>query len=179
MKGRLLPALLVLYGLFVGVSFIAGFDPGMDIARNFADFALHMFRILPCAFVLIGLFEVWVKRETVIRHLGEGSSRLMAYVWVLLLAATTVGGLYVAFPVAWTLYSKGARPQVVLGYIGASAICRIPMTVFEASFLGAGFSLVRLAVSLPLVIASSELLGAYLSRRGWVMSRPEGDAPVS
>ena len=167
MRKPVVPLLLGLYGLFMAFSFIRSFGPGTGIGANFALFAVQMLRILPCAFVLIGLFEVWVRKETVVKHLGPDSPRLKAYLLVFLLAGTTVGGLYVAFPVAWALNRKGAGPQIVLGYIGAAAICRVPMTLFEVSFLGFEFSAVRLLVSLPLVVLTSELLGRYLTRKGW------------
>jgi len=125
-----------------------------------------MLKILPCAFILIGLFEVWVKRETVEKHFGEESG-IRGYIWGILLAGTTVGGLYVAFPVAYSLYSKGAKLSVIFTYLGASAICRIPMAIFEASFLGIKFTAIRLLVSLPLVIVASILLGNYLTKRNY------------
>jgi len=125
-----------------------------------------MLKILPCAFILIGLFEAWVKRETIERHFGEASG-IRGYIWGVLLAGTTVGGLYIAFPVAYSLYSKGAKLSVIFTYLGASALCRVPMAIFEASFLGIKFTAVRLLVSLPLVIVTSVLLGNYLTRRGY------------
>ncbi len=54
---------------------------------------------------------------------------------------------------------------VIFSYIGAAAIVRIPMTIFEASFLGIKFSLIRLLVSIPLVVLSAEWLAYYLSNR--------------
>ena len=152
------------YILFLIASWIFGFSPGIEIADNFTSFSVDMLKILPCAFILIGLFEVWVKRETIEKHFGEESG-IRGYIWAILLAGTTVGGLYVAFPVAYSLYSKGGKLSVIFTYIGASAICRIPMAIFEASFLGIKFTLVRLLVSLPLVIVSSILLGNYLTKR--------------
>jgi len=152
------------YLLFLIGSFIFGFNPGKEIGYNFITFSVDMLKILPCAFILIGLFEVWVKRETVEKHLGEESG-IKGYIWALLLASTTVGGLYVAFPVAYSLYRKGAKLAVIFTYIGASAICRVPMTIFEASFMGIKFTLVRLFVSLPLVVITSMLLGDYLTKR--------------
>lgn len=152
------------YVLFLIVSWVVGFDQGKDISRNFVSFARDMFSILPCAFILIGLFEVWVKRQTIEKHLGEESG-VKGYIWGLLLASTTLGGMYVAFPVAYALYSKGAKLGVIFTYIGASALCRIPMAIFEASFLGIKFTAIRLLVSLPLVVVSSMLLGKYLSKR--------------
>ena len=129
-------------------------------------FSLEMLKVLPCAFLIIGLFEVWVKRTTIEKHLGHGSG-LKGHIWAIILAGTTVGGLYVSFPVAYSLYNKGARLSVIFTYVGASAICRVPMTVFEASFLGIKFSLVRLFVSIPLVILSSTILGNYLEKRNY------------
>jgi uncharacterized membrane protein YraQ (UPF0718 family) len=154
------------YVLFVAVSFVYGFSPGEEIGNNFVSFSVDMLKLLPCAFILIGLFEVWVKRETVVRHFGEEAG-IRGYVWAVLLAATTVGGLYVAFPLAYSLYSKGAKLSVIFTYIGASAICRIPMVIFEASFMGIKFTAIRLSASLPLVILTSILLGGYLAKRNY------------
>ena len=154
------------YAIFIALSWIFGFSPGRDISHNFASFSLDMLKILPCAFILIGLFEVWVKKETVEKHFGEKSG-LRGYFWGILLASTTVGGLYVAFPVAYSLYSKGAKLGVIFAYVAASGICRIPMTIFEASFLGIKFTAIRLLVALPLVIVSSMLLGSYLKKRNY------------
>jgi len=158
--------LIASYFIFIGVSFLMGFNPGQQIGQNFAVFSVDMLKILPGAFILIGLFEVWVKRETVERHLGEGSG-FRGYLWMILLGSTAVGGLYLAFPVAYALYSKGAKLSVIFTYLGAAAICRIPMTIFEASFLGVKFTVIRWLVSLPLVIIASILLGNYLTRRGY------------
>ena len=157
------------YFVFLVVSWLTGFNPGQEVGRNFISFSTAMLGIIPGAFILIGLFEVWVKRETVERHLGEGSD-FRGYLWVILLASTTVGGLYLAFPVAYTLYSKGAKLSVIFTYLGAAAICRIPMAIFEASFLGVKFTVIRWLVSLPLVVITSILLGNYLTRRGYRVS---------
>ncbi len=160
------------YALFIGLSWIFGFDPGKEIGDNFASFSLNMLKVLPCAFILIGLFETWAKKETVEKHLGEGCG-IRGYVWGILLASTTVGGLYVAFPVAYSLFKKGAKLGVIFTYVSASGICRIPMTLFEASFLGWEFTIIRLAVSIPLVILSSMLLGNYLEKHNYAISDRE------
>jgi len=163
--------LFAVYGVFIVVSLAAGFQPGKEIGSNFLSFTLSMLKILPGAFILIGLFQVWVSRERVEKHLGEESS-FLGFLWVLMLAGTTVGGLYVAFPVAYALYEKGARIQVVLAYIGFAAVSRIPMMIFEASFMGVKFTLVRLAVSIPLVVVSAVILGRYLKASNWKMKSP-------
>ena len=160
------------YILFVVASFIIGFNPGKEIGYNFASFSMDMLKILPGAFLLIGLFEVWVKRETVEKHFGEESG-IRGYMWAVLLAGTTVGGIYIAFPIAYSLYGKGAKLSIIFTYLGASAICRIPMAIFEASFLGIKFTAIRLLVSLPLVIIASILLDRYLTKRNYKMIERE------
>jgi len=162
-------AIISSYAIFVALSCIFGFSPGREISHNFASFLLDMLKVLPCAFILIGLFEIWIKKETIERHFGEKSG-FRGYLWGILLASTTVGGLYVAFPVAYSLYSKGAKLSVIFTYIGASAICRVPMTIFEASFLSVKFSVIRLFVAIPLVIITSILLGNYLTKRKYKLT---------
>jgi uncharacterized membrane protein YraQ (UPF0718 family) len=156
------------YLLFLIVSFVFGFNPGKEIGYNFISFLVYMLKILPCAFILIGLFEVWVKKEVIEKHLGEESG-IRGYIWAMLLAGTMAGGLLVAFPIAYSMYNKGAKLNIVFTYIGAAAICRVPMTMFEASFMGVKFTAIRLLVSLPLVIVTSILLGNYLSKRNYKM----------
>ena len=159
------------FALLLVTSWIFGFAPGKEMSRIFATFGAEMLKILPFAFILIGLFQVWVKRETIEKHFGEKSG-IRGYLWGVLLAGTSVGGLYVAFPIAYALYSKGAKLSVIFTYIGASAICRIPMTIFEASFVGIKFTAIRLFVSLPLVIVTSMLLGGYLKKRNYKIDLP-------
>ena len=161
--------IISLYVVFIIISWALGYVPGEEISRNLAVFAVDMLKLLPCAFILIGLFEVWIKRETVERHLGERSGA-RGYAWAILLAGTTIGGLYVAFPIAYSLYIKGAKLSVIFTYVGAAAICRIPMSIFEASFLGIKFTAIRFLVSIPLVIISSILLGKYLAKRKYRIS---------
>lgn len=166
MKKFLKISLIVIYLLFIAISLIFHFESGEIIGKNFLTFALSMIKIVPVAFILIGLFEVWIKRETIEKHLGDNSS-WRGYFWAILLSGTTVGGLYVAFPIAAVLHKKGAKLSVIFTYIGASAVCRIPMVIFEASFLGIKFTLIRLLVSLPLIIISSAVMGNILTKANY------------
>jgi uncharacterized membrane protein YraQ (UPF0718 family) len=146
-----------LFLLFVGVSFPASLQMGKQMARTFLTFIIFVIRILPSVFILIGLFEVWVKRETIEHHFGS-SSGIRGIVWPILLGATTIGGLFVAFPIAFALQNKGARKSAIYTYLGAATVFRIPMTLFEASFMGMKFTLIRMLTALPLIILSSMLL---------------------
>ena len=154
------------FGVLVAVSFGTGWDVGQQAGLTFAETLLRMLGLLPCAFVLIALFDVWVKRETVERHFGTGSG-LRGYFWAILLGGMTIGGLYLGFPVAYSLFRKGAKLSVIFAYIGFAGACRIPMTLFEISFMGGLFTAVRLGVSIPLIILTSIAMGRVLERRGY------------
>lgn len=148
-----------------------GFVPAQQACRTFGQFGVRMLGLLPCAFVLVGLFEVWVRRETVEKHLGKGTG-LRGHGVAIVLAGTTIGGLLVALPLAAAMRRKGAALEVVFTYLGASALCRLPMVAFEATFLGLRFSLIRLCVSVPLVVVTSIPLGRFLDRRAYELREP-------
>ena len=159
----------IIFTIFLGFilfSYLIKFEPGIIIKDNFTSFTIGMLKVLPAAFILIGLFEVWVKKETIERHFGEDSG-FKGFFWAIILASTTVGGTYVAFPVAYSLYQKGAKYSIIFTYIGASALTRIPMTLFEISFLGIKFTVIRLLTSIPLVILSSIWMGRYVEKRNF------------
>ena len=164
-------AMAGVFAVFIAVSYAIEFDPGRRMGQTFAETALTFLGLLPCALLLIALFDVWVQRETIETHLGRGASPL-AYVWILLLAGMTIGGLYIAFPVACSLAKKGARLGLVFAYVNFAGICRIPMMAFEASIMGWKFTATRLIVSIPLVILGSELLGKALENRDYQIHTP-------
>lgn len=154
----------IIFAVFVIFSFLFDFTAGKGIFDNFYSFFLTMIKFIPAVFILIGLFDVWVDKKLIEKHLGEDAN-FMSYIWALVFASTTVGGLYVAFPVSTALYKKGASPRIIFTYLGAAAICRIPMTLFEASYVGIKFTVLRWTISIPLVIISSILLEKMLSEK--------------
>ena len=160
--------IIAIYFTFVLYANISGISSGIQIGKNLISFLSYMVKILPCAFILIGLFETWVSREKVEKHLGhEGGLR--GYIWGIILAGTMAGGLLVALPVSSALYRKGARLSVIFTFISASAIVRIPMTLFEASFLGVEFTAIRWFISIPLIIIFSIFLERYLLKQNYSM----------
>lgn len=163
---------IVSFFIFIGISYLLNVEQGIDISKNFFKFTFDMGMILPCAFILIGLFEVWVKRETVEKYLGQGSS-FLSYFWAVILGGCTFGTMLVALPISYSLYHKGARLSVIFTYLGAAAVCRIPMTIFEASYLGLKFTFVRYLVSIPLIILSSIILGNYLEKKNFKIVKVE------
>lgn len=166
MKNKFNLVVFISFGLFIGISFLSGYQLGIEMWDNFLIFAKDMVIILPPAFILIGLFEVWVKRETIENNFGQASG-FIKYLWSIMLAATTVGGTFVAFPVGNSLFHKGAGYNSVMAYITYASLVMIPMSIIEASILGLRFTLSRILMSIPLVIISSALLGNYFTETGY------------
>ena len=161
----------MLFAAFVLVSHLLPFAPGMAIGKNFRMFFLEMIAVLPLMFILIGLFDVWVPREKIIRHLGPEAGA-MAILWVVLLAMLQAGPLYAAFPVAALLWKKGCSLRNVFIYLGAFSTLKVPVLAFEIHFLGLKFSLLRALFSLPVFVAIGFLLALYLKNRNFAVKEP-------
>ncbi|WP_026895275.1 permease [Clostridiisalibacter paucivorans] len=149
--------------LFSLISWLIKFDLGIKVWDNFLVFAKDMVLILPPAFILIGLFDVWAKRESVEKHFGNNSNPLR-FLWSVLLASTTVGGTFVAFPLANSMYHKGAKYSSIITYITSASLFMIPMSIMEASMLGIRFTVIRLIGSLPFIIIGAIMLEKYFEK---------------
>ena len=104
--------------------------------------ALEMLSILPPVFILLGMLDVWIKRETMIKFMGERSG-IVGVMLAFLLGSAAAGPLYAAFPVAVVLLKKGSKLSNVLIMIGAWSTTKIPLLLFEASSMGIKFMIIR------------------------------------
>ncbi len=134
----------------------------------------EMLFIFPAVLVLMGLFAVWVRRETVVKFLGKESG-LPGMVVAVLLGMLPTGPLYMAFPLASMLLRKGARVANVFLFLSSWACIKLPQELVEIQFLGARFALLRLgftvAVLLPLALIAERLMPANFEEG------PEGPWP--
>jgi len=109
---------------------------------------LEMLSILPPIFILLGLLDVWVQRETMIKLMGEKSGFIGAAL-AFLLGSAAAGPLYAAFPIAGVLLNKGSKFSNVLIFIGAWSTTKFPLLLFEASSMGWKFMLTRFIIDIP------------------------------
>jgi uncharacterized membrane protein YraQ (UPF0718 family) len=155
---------LAAYAVLTLLSFILGFNPGKSIFTNFTQSFVEMITFMPFLFIIVGLFDVWVPKEKIQKHIGQESG-IKGIVLVVLLAMLQAGPLYGAFPVAYLLYKKGASIRNIFVYLGAFSSMKIPMLGIEIGYLGVQFSLVRTLVSLPLFIGIGYFMEWYLKNR--------------
>ena len=157
-------------------TWVISFPYGQQVGTSFWQFLKEMGSFLPAMFILVGLFDVWVPRRIVERHVGQESG-FLGMLWMIIFATLQAGPLYAAFPVAVALWRKGAAPHNVFIYLGAFAAMKIPMLTFEVTFLGWEFSLVRTAVTLPVFIGIGYLMGRLLPRSFSLPDTPYTQAP--
>ena len=155
--------------IFTVLSFVFGFSPGQTVFRNFTQSFIEMITFIPFLFIIVGLFDVWVPKEKIQQHIGQGSG-IKGIALVVLLAMLQAGPLYGAFPVAYLLYKKGAGVANIFIYLGAFSSMKIPMLGIEIGYLGIEFTLVRTLVSLPLFIGIGFLMERFLKNRRFVIN---------
>jgi uncharacterized membrane protein YraQ (UPF0718 family) len=161
----------IVFLIFIGLSFLLNFEVGKQIGMNFWMFFKEMILFLPLMFILIGLFDVWVPREKIEKHIGNESG------WkgtglVILLASLQAGPLYGAFPFAYILWKKGCSIKNIFIYLGAFATIKIPMITFEIGFLGLKFSLLRTLITLPVFIIIGYIMEWYLKDKKFEVKQP-------
>ncbi|MBR0305805.1 MAG: permease [Lachnospiraceae bacterium] len=136
---------LILFAVNTAISFAMP-EIGLTAFSNTAKNIKEMISVIPPIFILLGLLDVWVDRQTMIKYTGKGSG-LKGILISFLLGSATAGPLYAAFPVATVMLKKGSSIFNVLVFLGAWSTTKIPLLTFEAASLGMRFMLTRLALS--------------------------------
>ncbi len=154
---------VMLFVLFSLSSYFMGFKPGLMIYSNFNEFFMEMISFVPFLFIIIGLFDVWVPKELLEKHIGKESGVKGIFI-VILLAMLQAGPLYGAFPVAYILCKKGASVRNIFIYLGAFSSMKLPMLGIEIGYLGIKFTVARTLISLPLFILTGYFMEKIVGR---------------
>ncbi len=154
----------IITAVAIGVLTLANSQIGLKAVSISAYSFKEMLLVIPPVFVLLGLLDVWVPRETMIKYMGEGSG-LKGIVLSFLLGSAAAGPLYGAFPIAAVFMKKGVKFSNILIFIGAWSTTKIPMFLFEMASLGSKFALTRLAIDIPGIIIISYILSKLISKQ--------------
>jgi len=123
----------------------------------------EMILVIPPIFILLGLLDVWVPKQTMVKYMGEKSG-LKGILLALFIGSAAAGPLYGAFPVAAIFMKKGVKFTNVLIFLGAWSTTKIPMFLFEVASLGAVFAVTRLLIDIPGIIIIAYLLSAMMPK---------------
>ena len=149
--------------VFLGALFAFDLNKGLEAADVIVYSFKEILLVLPPIFVLIGLLDVWVPKETMIKHLGEESG-LKGIIIAFLLGIFAAGPLYVAFPIAAVFMKKQVKFTNIIIFIGAWSTTKIPMLLFEISALGYRFALSRLFLNIFVIIIIAYFMGFLIKK---------------
>lgn len=112
---------------------------------------LQMLSVLPPIMILLGLLDVWVPRETLMKYMGNDSG-FTGVVIAMAIGSLAAGPMYAAFPFTAVLIKKGVKFSNVIIFMNAWCVTKISTLLFEISALGFKFTLARLIIDIPGVI---------------------------
>lgn len=130
---------------------------------TFKNFINFLFMLTP-VFICIGLMDVWIDREKMVKLMGKNSNSKGILISVALGVVTAVP-LYALLPVAGMLLKKGSKISNVLIFICSSASIRIPLIMFEVSYMGWKFTAVRFVVNVFIVFAIAIIIDKTLNEK--------------
>ncbi|MCM0649042.1 permease [Clostridium swellfunianum] len=125
----------------------------------------QMLSVLPPIMLLLGLMDVWVPRERMMKYMGEDSG-ILGIGLSILIGSLAAGPMYAAFPFAAVLLRKGVKFSNLIIFMNAWCVTKIPTVMFELTALGYKFTFVRFAVNLPGII----LMGFLVE---WLLTKDE------
>ncbi len=147
---------IALYGSF-------NWEVGQKVVETTIYQLREMVLVIPPIFILLGLLDVWVPKQTMVKFMGDKSG-IKGILLALLIGSAAAGPLYGAFPVAAVFMRKGVKFTNILIFLGAWSTTKIPMFLFEVASLGAVFAVTRLLIDIPGIIIIAYLLAALLPK---------------
>jgi uncharacterized membrane protein YraQ (UPF0718 family) len=123
------------------------------------NYFLEMIMILPAVMIIMGLFSVFVSKELVVKYLGK-TSGIKGILLAVFFGALPTGPLYIAFPLAVALKSKGASISNIVIFLSAWACIKLPQELVELQFLGIKFMAARLVLTIIFVA----IMGLFIER---------------
>lgn len=106
---------------------------------------------IPPIFIVIGLLDVWVDKEHMIKAMGEnsgGRGLLIAFAFGVITAVP----IYALLPIAGLLLKKECKLGNVLIFTCSCVSIRIPLLLFEVTSLGWRFTLTRFLCNVVVVL---------------------------
>lgn len=118
-----------------------------------------MLLIVPPIFLLIGLFDVWVPRETVIKLMGEKSG-MKGMALAFFLGAFSAGPTIAAFPLALMMMKKGAKYSNVIFFLMVWSSLKLPIVFYQITTIG-----LKLSLIINFTMLFVFIIGAFLTEK--------------
>ena len=128
-------------------------------ATTFASILL----LITAVFGLVGLLQVWISRELIVRLLGREAG-IKGLLIAALCGTLLIGPAYIIFPLLMSIRKQGARWAVICIVLTSYAV-KLQMIPIEVGFLGWPFTLGRAVITVALAIPTGLLVEALMERR--------------
>ena len=156
--------IFILASILIGLTFLWSKDVGLKAIDTVKFSFKEMMMVLPPIFILLGLLDVWVPKDTMVKFMGEGSG-LTGILLSFFLGSAAAGPLYGAFPIAAIFMKKGVKFSNILIFIGAWSTTKIPMILFEVASMGTKFALTRFIVNIFGILFITYIVSNSLSEK--------------
>ena len=149
-------SILIIIGLF-------SLNLFLNVLNSVKSNILQMLSVLPPIMILLGLIDIWIPRETLMKYMGKKSG-IIGIILAMLIGSIAAGPMYAAFPFTAVLIKKGAKFSNIIIFMNAWCVTKISTLLFEISSLGYKFTFVRLLIDIPGVIIMGILVEKFLSK---------------
>lgn len=123
----------------------------------------QMISVVPPIMIILGLIDVWIPRESMMKYMGDDSG-IKGISLAILIGSIAAGPMYAAFPFTKVLLKKGVRFSNIIIFMNAWCVTKISTLMFEISSLGYKFTLARLLIDIPGVIIMGYLVHALMPK---------------
>lgn len=124
---------------------------------------LQMLSVLPPVMILLGLMDVWIPREQLIKYMGNKSG-IIGIILSILIGSIAAGPMYASFPFTAVLIKKGAKFSNIIIFMNAWCLTKVSTLLFEFSALGYKFTLARLLIDIPGVLIMSYFINLLIPK---------------
>jgi len=127
-----------------------------------ANTFLSVLLLIIAVFGLVGLLQVWISRELIVRLLGREGG-IKGLLIAALCGTLLIGPAYIIFPLLMSIQKQGARWAVITIVLTSYAV-KLQMIPIEVGFLGWPFSIGRALITVALAIPTGLLIEALMER---------------
>ncbi|MFU0825504.1 permease [Clostridium sp.] len=155
----------IIFFIIVVITTAIDKEIGLKTFKTAGSSFVQMASVVPPIMVLLGLMDVWIPRESMMKYMGDESG-LLGISLAVLIGSIAAGPMYAAFPFIPVLLRKGVKFSNIIIFMNAWCVTKITTLMFEISALGYEFTLVRFLVDLPGII----IMGFLVQ---WLMPKNE------
>ncbi|HKJ04723.1 MAG TPA: permease [Geopsychrobacteraceae bacterium] len=154
--------LLMVIGLYLWAYNVSP-EKAIQALQISANTLASVMLLIAAVFGLVGLLQVWISRDLIVRLLGrEGGVK--GLLLAALCGTLLIGPAYIIFPLLMSIHKQGARWAVITIVLSAYAV-KLQMIPIEIEFLGWPFSLGRSFLTVAFAIPTGLLIESLMERR--------------